>query len=31
VALPDRWLESRDLSEEHERTIAEAELSVSGG
>ena len=31
VALPDRWLESRELSEEHERTIAEAELSVSGG
>jgi nifR3 family TIM-barrel protein len=31
VALPDGWLDSRDLSEEHERTIAEAELSVSGG
>ncbi|HET9631304.1 MAG TPA: tRNA dihydrouridine synthase DusB, partial [Terrabacter sp.] len=31
VALPDRWLESRELSEEHRRTIAEAELSVSGG
>ncbi|MCU1536710.1 MAG: TIM-barrel protein nifR3 family [Humibacillus sp.] len=31
VALPERWLESRELSEEHERTIAEAELSVSGG
>jgi tRNA-dihydrouridine synthase len=31
VALPDRWLESRELSEEHRRTIAGAELSVSGG
>ena len=31
VALPDGWLDSRDLSLEHERTIAEAELSVSGG
>ena len=31
VALPERWLESRELSEEHRRTIAEAELSVSGG
>jgi nifR3 family TIM-barrel protein len=31
VALPDGWLDSRDLSDEHERTIAEAELSVSGG
>ncbi|WP_076260971.1 tRNA dihydrouridine synthase DusB [Intrasporangium flavum] len=31
VALPDGWLDSRDLSPEHERTIAEAELSVSGG
>src|SRR3954471_20534464 len=31
VALPDRWLESRELSEEHRRTVAEAELSGSGG
>ncbi|HET7397583.1 MAG TPA: tRNA dihydrouridine synthase DusB [Intrasporangium sp.] len=31
VALPDRWLESRELSEEHRATIAQAELSVSGG
>ena len=31
VALPEGWLDSRDVTEEHERTIAEAELSVSGG
>jgi nifR3 family TIM-barrel protein len=31
VALPDGWLDSPELSEEHERTLAEAELSVSGG
>jgi nifR3 family TIM-barrel protein len=31
VALPDRWLESRELSEEQRATIALAELSVSGG
>ncbi len=31
VALPERWLESRELSDEHRRTIAQAELSVSGG
>ena len=31
VALPEGWLDSRDLSEEHQRTISEAELSVSGG
>ena len=31
VALPEQWLESRELSEVHRRTIAEAELSVSGG
>jgi nifR3 family TIM-barrel protein len=31
VALPDRWLESRELSDEHRATIAQAELSVSGG
>ena len=31
VALPEGWLDSRELTEEHERTIAEAELSVSGG
>ncbi|WP_121031715.1 tRNA dihydrouridine synthase DusB [Terracoccus luteus] len=31
VALPDRWLESRELSPEHQRVIAEAELPVSGG
>jgi nifR3 family TIM-barrel protein len=31
VALPDRWLESRELSEEQRATIAHAELSVSGG
>ncbi|MEO7751850.1 MAG: tRNA dihydrouridine synthase DusB [Terracoccus sp.] len=31
VALPEHWLESRELSEEHRHTIAQAELSVSGG
>ncbi|HET8594449.1 MAG TPA: tRNA-dihydrouridine synthase, partial [Intrasporangium sp.] len=31
VALPDGWLDSREITEEHRRTIAEAELSVSGG
>ncbi len=31
VALPDRWLESRELSVEQRATVAEAELSVSGG
>ena len=31
VALPDRWLESRELDEAQRATVAEAELSVSGG
>jgi nifR3 family TIM-barrel protein len=31
VALPDGWLRSRELSDEHRRAVAEAELSVSGG
>lgn len=31
VALPDGWLDSRELSEAHRETVAEAELSVSGG
>jgi nifR3 family TIM-barrel protein len=31
VALPDGWLDSREITEEHRRMIAEAELSVSGG
>jgi nifR3 family TIM-barrel protein len=31
VALPDGWLESRELSGESARIIREAELSVSGG
>jgi nifR3 family TIM-barrel protein len=31
VALPDGWLRSRELSEDHRRAVAEAELSVSGG
>jgi nifR3 family TIM-barrel protein len=30
-ALPDRWLESRDLGETHRGELAEAELSTSGG
>jgi hypothetical protein len=29
--LPDGWLDSRDLSEDFRRGLAEAELSVSGG
>jgi nifR3 family TIM-barrel protein len=31
VALPDRWLESRELSTAQRASVAEAELSVSGG
>lgn len=31
VALPEHWLDSRELSADQRRTIAEAELSVSGG
>lgn len=31
VALPERWLESRELDEQQRRRIAEAELDVSGG
>jgi nifR3 family TIM-barrel protein len=31
VALPDRWLESRELSAPQRASVAEAELSVSGG
>jgi nifR3 family TIM-barrel protein len=31
VALPDGWLDSRELSEAHRQSVAEAELSVSGG
>jgi nifR3 family TIM-barrel protein len=31
VALPDGWLDSRELSEAHREAVAEAELSVSGG
>jgi hypothetical protein len=30
-ALPDRWLESRELGETHRGELAEAELSTSGG
>ncbi len=30
-ALPDRWLESRDLGATHRGELAEAELSTSGG
>ncbi len=30
-ALPDRWLESRDLQETHRTEMADAELSHSGG
>ncbi|GIG27518.1 tRNA dihydrouridine synthase DusB [Cellulomonas marina] len=30
-ALPDGWLDSRELSEDFQRRLAEAELSVSGG
>ncbi|MDO5739716.1 MAG: tRNA dihydrouridine synthase DusB [Ornithinimicrobium sp.] len=31
VALPDRWLASRELDGQQRTTIAQAELSVSGG
>jgi nifR3 family TIM-barrel protein len=31
VALPDRWLESRELDPAQRATVLEAELSVSGG
>jgi len=31
VALPDRWLESRSLANDEALTLADAELSVSGG
>ncbi len=31
VALPERWLDSRELDEQQRRRIAEAELDVSGG
>ena len=31
VALPDGWLDSRELNDAHAAVIAEAELSVSGG
>lgn len=31
VALPERWLESRDLDETQRADVAQAELSVSGG
>ena len=31
VALPEGWLDSRELSEAHRQSVAEAELSVSGG
>jgi nifR3 family TIM-barrel protein len=31
VALPDRWLESRELDRAQRATVREAELSVSGG
>jgi hypothetical protein len=31
VALPERWLDSRELDEGQRRRIAEAELDVSGG
>ncbi|WP_116113427.1 tRNA dihydrouridine synthase DusB [Austwickia chelonae] len=31
VALPDGWLLSQELSEEHRGTLAQAELSISGG
>ena len=30
-ALPDRWLESRELNEDQQANIAAAELSHSGG
>jgi len=31
VALPDRWLQSRDLDVEQRSAVSQAELSVSGG
>ncbi|GAB3115275.1 tRNA dihydrouridine synthase DusB [Janibacter alkaliphilus] len=31
VALPERWLQSRDLDETQRADVAQAELSVSGG
>lgn len=31
VALPDRWLETRDLDEGQRASVAQAELDVSGG
>ncbi|QFG68867.1 tRNA dihydrouridine synthase DusB [Ornithinimicrobium pratense] len=31
VALPDRWLDSRELNEQQRTAIAQAELDVSGG
>ena len=31
VALPDGWLDSRELNEAHAAVVAQAELSVSGG
>jgi hypothetical protein len=31
VALPEGWLDSQELSEQHREAVAEAELSVSGG
>src|SRR6478672_8917377 len=31
VALPERWLESRELDDEAREAVAQAELSVSGG
>ena len=31
VALPEGWLDSRELSDAHREAVAEAELSVSGG
>jgi len=31
VALPDRWLQSRELGEAHRAELSQAELSTSGG
>ena len=31
VALPDGWLDSRELNEASAAVVAQAELSVSGG
>ena len=31
VVLPEGWLDSRELSDDHRRVVAGAELSVSGG